>query len=73
MIKYFVQTQAPCKGCLRPSVDIVSTNEGEGLFYSMHFTKTGRDDRLSFCEFAGTEFDNKAMKALREAADKARK
>lgn len=56
MTKYFVQTQAPCRECSRPSVDIVSTDEGEGLYYSMHFSKTGRDVCLSFCKFSGVEF-----------------
>lgn len=51
-MKHFIQFQAACKHCKRPSVDIVSTDAGEGLFYSLHFLPS-EDKQLKFCGYSG--------------------
>jgi len=52
VIKYFVQFQTPCKKCKRPSVDVVSSSEKEGLMLSRHFPP----GKLSFCEWSFVEY-----------------
>ena len=52
VIKYFVQLQGVCRKCKRPSVDVVSSSEKEGLMLSRHFPP----GKLSFCEWSFVEY-----------------